>query len=400
LDPANDLANLKILLNQNSAQDNYSKARLLLEIARQETLRGDLKAARAVLNQACPLIYAARNRRYSILLNMRYAYLHLLEGELHAALNLIGNARRELDPTVDQTLSFEVSGLECQILRALGKQQCIGELQSHIAQLELAKDRSGRAIHRRIKHRDATSGEIVAYHGDDPLGDLLDLAARSPDQAIPVAIERGYHGILRHAVPDAAGKRLLLFDLVPDTLVIFDRGSVAVQRSSAVLRAIAKRLMLGEASKQQLIETVWGYRYQPLKHDALVYRSMSRFRQLLGERAHWLTATEQGYQLSGEVAIRFHHTKPRLVETPQIEMPQQKPEESSQADINFRQMQILAHLKERDMIDVKYCSEAFSVSEITARRDLSELVQMSYLSRVGNGRATRYRLGGAHGPSH
>jgi hypothetical protein len=59
-------------------------------------------------------------------------------------------------------------------------------------------------------------------------------------------------------------------------------------------------------------------------------------------------------------------------------------------ELNHRQLELLAELKAGSYVDVRWYGARCGVSEVTAFRDLSALVRMGYLARVGKARATRY----------
>ena len=60
-------------------------------------------------------------------------------------------------------------------------------------------------------------------------------------------------------------------------------------------------------------------------------------------------------------------------------------------NINYRQAMILQRLKEEPntIMTVKDVQEQFSVSSMTARKDLSDLVQQGYLAEIAINKVTR-----------
>lgn len=393
LNPTDDLARLESLCAQHSEEDDYSKARLLMELGRLKTLRGDARGAWTALNEACRMIYASNNRRYSIQINLHYAYLLHLQGEQHQALNLVRNAEKELDPRLDRSLEFAVLGLEkriCQHMDESGLFKCPKFQEQRYAGLTAGQERSGKVINQRIVDRDRNVFQSHRLLGDDPLGDLIDLCYTNKDDAARKIAETGYHGLFLQLVPQAIGKKMLYFDLVPGSIVVMNKGNVdyLMNNASSVIRSIAKELIQGEVSKQELIERVWGYKYNALRHDSLVYRSISRFRQMLGANATWLEATATGYRLASDVSVQFHKSEALVAPRPAAVVP----EPAATDGMNYRQIKILERLQTEDYINVKVCQTLFDVSEITARRDLSELFKNSLVNRIGKGRATRYKL--------
>lgn len=386
LAPETDAAELRRLAATIPSEDNYSKSRLLLELGRQLTLRGDIDEAEAALNEACQLIYGSKHRRYGIILNLRYAHLMHLRGEQHQGLNLVRNAAKELDMEVDRSLACEVFGLEQKLLRALGLEDAANALDPQIKRLS---KQTGRLVSQRIQMR-AGGASCVSLQrlGDDPLGDLLDLAAASDLDAATKLVEKGFYGLLLQLIPSAVGLKALYFDLIPGGVVILDRGRVRNCSAgfSSVIRALAKVLMSGEASKQDLIEKVWGYNYQALKHDALIYRNVSRFRALLGKAASWVEVTESGYRLAEGVEVRFREHEAKA---PAADAPAPAPAAPA-PNVSLRQLKLLQHLATAESLDVKQAMRLFGLSEMTARRDLTQLFNLKLVQRLGKGRATRY----------
>ncbi len=393
LNPEGDLAKLEELCAGHSEEDDYSKSRLLMEFGRLKTLRGDVRGAWAAFNAASRMVYASNNRRYSILINLHFAYLLHLQGEQHQALNLVRNAEKELDARVDRSLGFAVLGLEKRICLAMddkGIFKCPKFQEQRYAGLTTQQERSGKAINQRIVDRSRNVFQSHRFLGDDPLGDLIDLCFTNREDAALKIADTGFYGLFLQLIPNALGKKVLYFDLVPGSIVVLNKGNVdyLMNNASSVIRSIAKELIQGEVSKQELIERVWGYKYAPLRHDSLVYRSISRFRQMLGANASWLEATATGYRLAPDVSVQFHRSETVIVPRG----PTVIPEPTVTDGMNYRQVKILERLQTDDFINVKVCQTLFDVSEITARRDLAELYRVSLVQRIGKGRATQYRL--------
>lgn len=396
LSPAEDLATLRALSKKIAAEDVYSQSTLLLEIGRQLALRGKLDESKEVLNEACRLIYGLRHRRYGVVLNLFYAYNQFLAGEPYHALNLVRGAAREFDPKVDRALELEVVGMELKLVEALGIEESRARLRDRVAALT---QHTGKGVSLRMLRRaQGVSRTTVVAPGEDPLGDLMDLAREGGEAAVTAILKSGYLGLLAEALPLAPGEMSLFFDLAPGSLLVADRGNLEFrsQGVSPTIKALARAL--GEAderSKEWLIETVWGYKYHPARHDSLIYATVSRFRQLLGSRAHWIEATDKGYRLASRVRVRFAEVPARHALAVAAHPPIAEAERPSASgekgpELNHRQLGILRALDEREFIDAKACQELFQVSAITATRDLSQLAKLALVRRLGKGRATRY----------
>lgn len=390
LDAQDDVARLEAVAAELTSEDNYSKSRLLLELGRQHLLRGRKSRAKAALDEACRLVYGSQNRRYGIILNMRYAALMRLEGEHLQALNLVRNAAKALDPFVDKTVATEVRGLELVLLQRVPCPTLDSERERTQKELAELTRFTGRAVSQRMLSRDVFRGyNGQALMGDDPLGDLVDLSVSRSESAVRRIVESGYLQLLMSKLAIAPGTAGLLVDLLPGALLAYDSGELHLVPSgvSQVFRTLLKSLAAGHGTKEELIREIWGYKYNPLKHDQLIYTAVSRLRQLLGPFAGWIEVTEAGYALRSGLTAGFLGGALHVVATAKAEEPQ--------SDVlNYRQLGIVEHLKDESFCDARTISQKFSVSEVSARRDLAHLTNLGVLVRHGKGRATRYSMRG------
>lgn len=385
LDPKHDIDHLNKLCKTLPDENTYSRASILLELGRQYRLRGELKASQDVLNEACRQIHASRHRRQGAILNIRYASnLHLL-GEPHQALNLVRNAFIEIDPKVDRTIRLQALGLEATIRKSLGFSDGLEPLESEIEKLTRY---TGLGQARRILGRHSKS-PLVSPPGEDPLGDLMDAVRHKTQDALEKIFDSGYLGALHEYLPIPAGKSALFVDLLPGSLLVANRGNLHFVPSGVTshVRSCLKELARSTETcpKSRLIERVWGYEYHPLRHDPLIYAMVSKLRQLLGSASHWLNSGEDGYQLDPEVEVRFF-SDPEPSPRPAREVP------NADTCLNFRQVTFLRSLQKGVFLDVQFYRRKFKVSQITASRDLNELVAKGLLQRTGKARATRYVL--------
>jgi len=405
LNPAGDIASLEAACAQLNLEDNYSKARLLLELGRQHLLRGHVARAKACLDDACRLVYASQNSRYGIILNLRYAFIMHLAGEHHQALNLLRNAAKALDPLVDRQVAAEVLGLTIRLLGFVTCPSLDAERHETSRRLSELTRLMGCSVNVRMLERAEFGGySRRALVGDDPLGDLADAAASRRPDTIPRLVESGYLLLLATKLGIAPGSTGLVIDLLPGALLAYDRGEMHVVSAgiSHAIRTLLRCLTSGNGSKEALIHSIWRYKYHPLKHDQLIYTAISRLRQLLGPYANWVEVTESGYRLRDSLTVQFLGTD--FAGGPSVDLTTEVKDTESDAPaptteawagattLNYRQIGIVELLKEQSFVDVRTCSERFQVSEVSARRDLSLLTQLGVLCRHGKGRATRYSL--------
>ncbi len=81
----------------------------------------------------------------------------------------------------------------------------------------------------------------------------------------------------------------------------------------------------------------------------------------------------------GEDIDRLRVPEKRLAVSPAVE-----------AQLNERQLKILAHALENGSVTTGWCRETLEVVRDTAHRDLVGLVELGLLARKGSGRATKY----------
>jgi hypothetical protein len=389
-------------------EDSYTKAALQTELARVDLLRGAHAAAKARLEQTSVLVYRVDNPELEVNYDLCLAEVYRRAGDLHQALHVVRAAcfRARSRPHSSLTL-LRALGLEAALLRQLGRE---AEARALAPQIVRATRQSGGWIARRLAAR---SGELPAAdfrRGEDPLGDLLEACAAKDPAAVETAIARGWLGLLQAAVGLPAAERVVCFDLVPGGVTLLDRGEVRHVASgcSALMRKFMGTLAHGETSKETLAVALWGRAYNPLRHDGLIYNLVAKTRRLLGERGAWIEASEIGYRLAHGVTLlaRDLRRRDRIVLAPAAIAPEReaaRPRETAaprRADarlsaLNIRQLTVLEWLQAREAVDPRLVIERLKVSDATATRDLTGLVQLGMARRVGRGRATSYVLGDA-----
>lgn len=379
----NSVARLQERLQALSKQDIYTQSTLLLELAQAYFREGKLSAAREALNDCCRIVYGSKNRRHTALLNLRYANAHYLEGEPHLALNLVRNAVMQIDSRVDRCLELRLRGFERKLVTELKLPTCTKVLNEKVAALTL---QVGEETGRRMMAREHSPHFLGGRVGEDLIGDLWDRIRRAPESAVDEILKRRYYGLLAEVLPVPRGGQVLYLDLEPGSLTVFDKGNIehhadAVSRS---LRALLVELQQGPRTKEELIERVWKYRYHPLRHDALIYSAIAKLRKTLGSRSHWVEASELGYQLRLGIAVQSMAAPEPVARVMDRLLPESGP------DLNSRQQKILRFLHENEFIDTQTCRRLFETSEITASRDLSDLLKLDLIERTGKGRATKY----------
>lgn len=374
---------LQAKLQSLSKQDIYTQSALLLELSQIYLRCGKLNEAKDALNECCRIVHGSQNRRHAALLNLRYSYIHYLEGDAPLALNLVRNALTQIDTRVDRLLELRLRGFERKLVNLLNVEVCIKTLEEKVGTLT---QRVGEAVGTRLLAREKKDSFVGFSPGEDPIGDLRDLMQRDPEASIEPILKQGYFGLLNEVLPVAKGDRALYLELLPGSLTLFDRGNVTHLNEvlTRSLRALLLELRSGPKTKEELITNIWKYEYHPIRHDALIYSAVAKLRRALGERSHWVEASDAGYQLRAGVKVVANQNVPDVL--PVLPLP----EHDEGTELNLRQQKILKYLKDNEAIDTSTCRTLFETSEITASRDLTELMKLNLIQRIGKGRATKY----------
>lgn len=398
MNPASDLDELEKALKALSPEDTYSIAELLLEMIRQNLLRGRFSRAEACLSQASDIIYKHQNRRQIALLNLRMSYMLFLQGQNTQALHVIRFAEQNIDSQIDLNLWTQSEGLKNLIQTTLKKPDATK------TSLWLRQSPSQNVVHRRIIGRTFKAISPPSWViGEDPIGDLLDRVHRQDPEAPRLLIQAGYYGLLHKYYKIPFGTPCLIFDLLPGSVVLLSHGNVTYKQKglNSLLRKIALLLRQGPHSKEVLVQKVWGYEYDPLRHDTLIYSSINKLRKLLEPHGDWISLSEEGYFIRSDVKVVIKNllktgektsVKSLSALSPVPRKPAAQTLPAELKDLNFRQLQILNYLKRNASLSIRELSLKLEISKPTATRDLSQLHKLGILKRVGKGRATRYLI--------
>jgi hypothetical protein len=365
---------LEALNTRISDLDTYSRAKLLLAAARRQILRGDVTSAKATLLKVSPLIYGVKNKRYQIELNLCHAKIHDLRGDYSSAFNLVQNTKDLIHPEVDLALERSTLAYELTLLKKLDFKVDESVIKTKIVFLNRRMHGERKPAEESLKHLAARIE--AAGTTDHAKNEVL----------IDTVIELGFYGLLYDLLAMQRVKTVIYFDLTPRGITIFKNGDVTFSRSKTTQteKAFFFALMNGALSKQEIIEKVWHYRYNPLIHDHLIHTTVSRIRAKLGKWSDLLETTEHGYQLAKNVQVGC------LFRLSDEAEPQMHPVANIRQDLNHRQNTLLNRFEFKAPINTRTYKDLFGVSEITALRDLAALADKGYLKRVGGGRSTEY----------
>ncbi|MGE4130340.1 MAG: hypothetical protein AB7F86_01810 [Bdellovibrionales bacterium] len=358
----NAVRTLRDALEQLHPYESYSRNSLKLELANQLILRGRATEAHTVLEEACDSIYSSQNRRQIAMLNFRLSFLIFLGGSVENALHLLRSAEHHLNKMVDKKLLEKMKGLRAKIE---------GKYPSTWPRPQ---------------------GQNI---GEDRIGELCHAVRLREASITKRVMSEGYFYFLYELMGILPQDRTLAFDVVPKGIIILDRGDIEVVSTgfSNTLRKIVICLARGYVSKARLVEDVWGYEYDPLRHDPLVYTSISKLRIKLKSFGAWIESDQDGYRLSEKVKIIQSYTE---AEESKELLPPPSALSSQNMGLSIRLLRLIAVIEDAkpgQTFDAPFVMRTFGVSRATATRDLNELVKRGLLRVTGKARATGYLKG-------
>ena len=368
-------------------ENSYTLASLYIELARLSILAGHGDKAEAALRDAGEWVYRLDMPFLDANLSFRYAHLMALQGDHKKALELVRSARARASEANDASAQVGVLGLEARILRELGSHAAAEEIEGKIRFLG---ERSGKLIAKRINYRLGISGDPQSKRGEDMLGDLFDEIAADAIDVRSRVLESGFLGLIPGMIGLPQFSEAIVFGFKGDSVSLLSRGMV--RHDADGWPDLVKKLVLAFAEnrkmqKEEIAEAVWRQSYNPLRHDPLIYALIARARKTLETCEGWLTVSDGVYSLRDTVIIRDV-----TVRSVAGLSDAQSPKDLMQIypNVSLRQAKILDLCSHQGTISNKDVCKAFEISEVTAGRDLAELVDKKLLLRFGKGRATSY----------
>jgi hypothetical protein len=381
------LANLRQRIHSlNPETNNYTLSFLYTELGHQLALRGDLVGAGEALEDAGSLIQRHGLKRDQGWLLFRKAYLSHLSGKESLALQYLNDLIKPCIEAGDEDLLVKAQGLQQLVASQVGLTISVPRTQASFHR------RYGYAVAERIERRQQGLKQTAEW-AQDVMGDFLD-SLQSPDltliEKIQSVLKSGLLSFLPELLSVSRTERVLYFDVEPQTLILFDHGSVykAEGAVTAQMQKFVRFLVDGPKTKAELVHAIWGYAYHPLRHDPLIYGLVYRLRSLLGLREDWIQAQGDGYSLRPDIKVQFFQLYANLSN---VVAPEDDTKKSA-TDLNIRQLRVLQYLQQHETIDIQGCVELFQTSKVTASRDLSNLTERGLLMRTGKGRNTCYAL--------
>lgn len=388
LNPHTILEELTQALSRLAAVDTYSRAGLVMEISRQLTLRGRWNQARELLNQEATTIYSFQDRRQEMTLLLRMSEISFRQGDFVGSLHFVRSAHRCLNRVADKLYEARVLGMESKIFLHLPDQEF--PIENRLRLSELSQILPSK-MNSQILSRATNDKSIVTTPGEDPMHDLFLLLQSDPERGLHELIERGYLGLWPMAYGLLPGKEYLVIDQKGHLISVSSQG---VYRSAESVPSrplkILHQLSQGSCSKQDLISRVWGYEYDSLRHDTLVYAGLTNLRLFLGTASSWIENLDSSWVLKPGVKLIHDKSYKETKLKKSTETVSENEAFYLHPEFSFRQIEALKVLTNRVYWDMKTYKKIFKVSTMTAWRDLNAFTKLGYLVKCGRGPATRY----------
>ncbi|NOT80407.1 MAG: hypothetical protein HOP07_15540 [Bacteriovoracaceae bacterium] len=352
-------------------------------------MRGQFDKAETILEKITSNIFSTENRRQEIQLNLRFAENYYLCGKKAHAWNYVRAARRCLNYEVDKSFELQICGFELKLFNE--------ETASDLKTLLIDKMRDFNTI---VNHNILSRKKIIdetLFNREDLFHDFL-VSLANESKPIDAIIESGYWSLLPENIGFKYGETGLYLDTEQNTVILFLEKRIEILKGKLTPLDIKLLLSLtsGINDKSEMIQQIWEYEYDPLRHDNVIYSAVRSLRRALGEAGGWIETIENGYRYSLDRKFKISKkgsNKENLNPNHELLNSVKLGVETLINPLNYRQLKALDYIKTAEYLDVLTYQKKFSVSEATASRDLRYLKKCGFVISIGKARATKYLLG-------
>lgn len=382
LDQQKSLKYITRLIAKYKTRKNFYYFNLSLEYVRRLNLSGQLEASEKVLRSIQKSIFISQLNRQKAVWGFRWAHLLFLQGKYEQSLNQLESSLEYLDANQDISLQIQILGLRLKILTLLKREDL--ELIEKIKKLTFYCQDS-QALSYAYRY-----GWISKPLTEDPYAQFFHDWKRQGHKnynTLKRVADSGWISLFVDLIP-LERQQFVYLDFLPKQALIFsDRGIKILNGLTPLIHQALLILSKGPISKKGFVELLWGYEYDFLRHDTLVYSVVGRIREFLQEYADLLVMKDHVIEfIQSQVRVYEHENKAIAYDggfEEHIEW---------QHKLNYRQIEILEYLVKTKYVDAIQISKILHISRITAFRDLDQLVKQNKICRLGKGRATRYTL--------
>lgn len=372
--------------------DNYSENALRLTLAHLYMLIGQMNQAYKILIKTQHSIYAYAIPRHIAWWNFEMAYLYSHYQKNDMTFFHLDEAVKFIDQYSDKKMHLKILGLKSDVLKADGKSELRIELSKTIESLT---NKLGDPLsHSHLNRRNENFTSLT----QDPLNHFFNqLESNKIEDTLGKMVDLKYYGFLRKKLSIKANETAILFGVFPKGILILHQDWIKEVPNGVgeLLKTALEILCQGRSiSKEELVQTIWGYQYDPIRHDTLVYHLIHRLRKSLGALSTYLTGDNHCYKFNHSVKLLRLKIGSNYQFTQSITNDQsihQNPK-LIKSSWNLRQIKALSIMKQGEFYSVSQYALVFKVSKISALRDLTELLNQGHIHRIGSARSTQYGI--------
>lgn len=394
-DPQALILKIERKLKSIARQDNYSEGSLTLSLAHLHMLVGHMEKAQKMLLHSQKIIFSSSNPRQKCKWFFEKGYFHYLEGKYDLTLDLLNEAGQLINHEFEIGLSLKILGLKRTLFSILNKET--KEIDQVLINLTL-KIGDPQAMNKLARLK-----LLPKEQTEDPLQSMFDDFFTNNNYSS--LLDSGYFGVLRTQLinkSEHSQQSFFITDLWKNGLLIITPKLIYVKKtgvSTLLVNALLVLTLKKSISKEDLVQKIWGYQYDPIRHDTLLYGLIHRLREILGPLEKSLVGENHHYFFTHSfkhLELNPHQPKSTSESTRKSTKEKLEPVEKLQVGFqkevnwNIRQHRVLNLMSSGQSFSVSEYAKLFNVTTMTALRDLRELHKAHKVKVYGKARATTY----------
>jgi DNA-binding winged helix-turn-helix (wHTH) protein len=341
------------VFNSLKSEDNYTRAAIGLELARQYSLRGLFQDCESVLEMIAPDIFKTENRRQEIQLNLRFAELSFLIGRDVLSLNYLRAARRCLNFEADRNFEIQILGLELKL------QDIKSHTTTDLNPLLLSKNYNSivnKNIISRLNKENGFPNDSLSeftFNSEDFIHNFQ-MSLETSHDVIDLIVQSNYLSFLIKYLNIPRGKGFLYLDHGKNLLITYSGSKIQViknQLTPTDLKVLVC-LLNGFTSKEEICHKVWGYAFDQIRHESMIYSAIRSLRKNLKESSHWIETRDEGYIFSEVRSYKIINSFKKMPPV-YIETNEEKQDLTYLSHLNLRQIKAIEYLSRKESLDVK-----------------------------------------------
>lgn len=381
---------LKNSLKKIHTQNSYSRNLIWLALLGELLNQGRLKDFENAYPLAQKEIFKVAQHRHQIVLRFKWAHWEFLRFNYEVALLELAKIEESLSLKNDILLLAQIYGLRYKILKNRNPERAAQILE----QLSFWQKVTG--SNQSKSHLGRIRGDVGYSQSQDKIGNAINEyfqtgSVRAVQQLLAKRQWIHFHESLDHTLIRAHHfRRVLLLGFNQDRALFLNEGNWSfVEAPSILIKKIINQLSIEPLSKEQLVELVWGYKYDPFTHDPMLMTLIQRTRKYLSSLDLKITVSEGIYQINQPLLLS--ELSSQIVNKTMRSDAGKSPIVDS--EFSYRQLQILETISSSSApVAIGLLLKNIKGSRMTLFRDLRELHLQNRIKRLGKGRGVSYVL--------